>query len=77
MSDEKTKEKIKWQKTNRMGFNELVDNLQKITKVAVKRELDEVMGKINILEKMGVLGNESDTLKEIREKYSKIIEVEK
>ncbi len=74
MADEK--KETKWQKTDRLGFSELSDNLHKMTKMVVKKELEEVMGKINTLEKMGVIGEENEALKKIKEKYSKIMEVE-
>ena len=75
MSDEK--DKAKWQKTDSLGFKELVDNLHKMTNLVVKKELEEVMGKINTLEKMGVIGEENEALKKIKEKFNKIMEVEK
>ena len=77
MSDEKEKDKINWKKTDRLGFGELAENLRTMTNMVVKKELTDVMGKLDTLEKMGVIGKESDALKKIKEKYSKIIEVDK
>ena len=56
MSDEK----LKWEKRNKLGYGDLVENLNKMANLIVKKELDDVMGKLDTLKNMGVIGEEEE-----------------
>jgi len=72
-----SEEKLKWQKTQKIGFKELIDNLNKLTNTLIKRELDDAMNKIEVLEKMGYIDKDNKDLIELKEKFPKIMESNK
>ena len=69
-------EKLKWEKTNKLGYGDMVKNLNKLTNVIVKKELNDVMGKLNTLKSMGVIGEDNEALAKLKEKFSNIMKAE-
>jgi len=65
-------QELNWEKKEQLVFSELTSKFQELSKEVVKKELFDIVGKIEMLQTMGILSSDNSKVKELREKLEKL-----
>ena len=65
-------EPLQWQQPEKLGISNVLQNVEKLTKQVVQREMVDISNKIGMLETMGVI-KDTEKFKKIKEQMEQLI----